>query len=272
MFSIDGQPLSDAQFFEMLCNEDIWIFDGAYPNLPQEEVQINFTGAAGKDTLKAGYDFWVRVKQSYRQPFNDATKVLDFGCGFGRITRFWIKDVARENIYGVDPLPEMIDICRQSISGARFLVSNPEPPLPYPDCSFDIITAYSVFSHLSEAYFREWFNEFGRILKQDGILAVTTRSRLFIEYCSTLERSDSLRDYAKTLRHAFDDRGISLRQYDGGEFVHKPIGGGGTLSGAFYGESCIPVSYFRRLKAFVVMDTAELPYESTQLFVVMRKS
>ena len=64
--------------------------------------------------------------------------VLEFGCGCGRVLRYW-SAVQGPEIYGVDYNPRLIKWCRQNLSFARFETNNLEPPLPYLDAMFDCI-------------------------------------------------------------------------------------------------------------------------------------
>ena len=50
----------------------------------------------------------------------------------------------------------------------NFEQSAVEPPLRFADGSFDIVYAYSVFSHLSERVQLRWVEEFARILRPGG--------------------------------------------------------------------------------------------------------
>ena len=43
----------------------------------------------------------------------DAT-VLDFGCGWGRLTRFFARDVEPGDLLGCDPVEEILEVCRSS--------------------------------------------------------------------------------------------------------------------------------------------------------------
>ena len=186
------------------------------------------------------------------------------GCGWGRITRFWLKEFNSYNIYGVDPLPDMIQLCKDTIP-ANFFVIDPAPPVKFDHDFFDIIVAYSVFSHLNEEYTYRWFDEFHRILKPGGVLVVTTRSRAFIEYCASLSQPSS-REHTKGLMSCFKDPKIFLQQYDRGEFVHQATGGGGLLKPDFFGETCIPKKYFYRFNnQFKLRDFVDrMPNEPTQ--------
>ena len=73
--------------------------------------------------------------------------ILDFGCGCGRVVRWW-RDLPAE-IHGSDFNPTLVRWCRENLPFGVFEVNRPEPPLPYPDDSFDLVYALSVLTHLA---------------------------------------------------------------------------------------------------------------------------
>jgi hypothetical protein len=69
------------------------------------------------------------------------------GCGWGRIIRFFLRDIEPGQLMGIDCLPLAIEICQQSDPATRFSLVNALPPTTLASESFDLIHAYSVFSH-----------------------------------------------------------------------------------------------------------------------------
>jgi SAM-dependent methyltransferase len=171
--------------------------------------------------------------------------LLDFGTGWGRIARCFLRDFHARNIVGVDVDPELIAICQKTFPGPRFLTSRPAPPLELPGASVDFIVGYSVFSHLSEVACKAWVQEFARILKPGGMAALTTRGRWFFDYASSLGGQPG-GSYAEALSRMFPDFEAAKARYDRGEFVHSNVHGvtgGGVLDANFYGETFIPARY-----------------------------
>lgn len=115
-----------------------------------------------------------------------AVKVLDFGCGCGRTSRHW-----QRPIHGTDIRPELVAWCDEHLPGV-YTVNDPEPPTLYPDSSFDVVYAVSVFTHLTTERQRRWLAEFARIIRPEGLLLLTTHGdRLAADALSNSE----LRDY-----------------------------------------------------------------------------
>jgi len=247
------------------------------PGFPSEELQRSFVGSAGEHTLREAHNFYRIVKgysQSCGHPLTPASTVLDFGCGWGRMLRFFLKDVRAGNLNGMDVDPDVIALCQRLFQQGRFQVCNPRPPVQLPEESYDVIYLYSVFSHLNEEVQLQWANEFARLLKPGGILLATTQARRFVEFCATL-RAKPVQESAwhESLARSFPDPERTLRDYDQGKFIHVPTGGGDHRPSSFYGETLIPRGYVeknwpRQLK---LIDFKDDPALLPQALIVMQK-
>jgi trans-aconitate methyltransferase len=70
---------------------------------------------------------------------------------WGRITRFLARDLRPGRLYGCDPVEDILDVCRRSGVPATLARSDFLPDrLPFEE-QFDLVFAFSVFTHLSEA-------------------------------------------------------------------------------------------------------------------------
>jgi SAM-dependent methyltransferase len=108
----------------------------------------------------------------------EGKRVLDFGCGAGRVLRHFVSEAEVAEFHGSDIDPEMIawlqaNLC-PPLAGAN--VNRPAPPLPYPESSFDLVIATSVFTHIVDEW-SSWLLEMHRILKPDGLLLATFLGR-----------------------------------------------------------------------------------------------
>jgi SAM-dependent methyltransferase len=215
---------------------------GVLPHLPPVETQLLYTGDSGDSTVREGFRAYRLFKELYEDSIGDisaAEHILDFGCGWGRVIRFFLRDVPPSTLHGVDPSADMIEICKQTNRWCDFLVIDPRPPTSFADMTFDLIFANSVFSHLSEEIHTEWLKEFDRILKPGGLLVATTWPRAYIG--TREERISRLPDWMQVDRPAFPNPIEWLAAYDAGEYVHSRLGHGGPHG--YFGETCIPKDY-----------------------------
>jgi SAM-dependent methyltransferase len=98
--------------------------------------------------------------------------ILDFGCGCGRVIRHLHR--LGPQLHGTDYNPCLIEWCQRNLLFARFDLNGLQPPLRYRDGTFDLIYAFSVFTHLPEGLQFSWMAELRRVLAPGGYLFMTT--------------------------------------------------------------------------------------------------
>jgi len=103
--------------------------------------------------------------------FAGAERVLDFGCGCGRLARH-APQYTRADFFGVDYNSDLLDWCDHNLPGT-FALNKLRPPLSFPDSHVDIMYLLSVFTHLRIPTQIEWLKEYQRILKPGGFCLVT---------------------------------------------------------------------------------------------------
>lgn len=99
-------------------------------------------------------------------------RVHDFGCGSGRVLRFFPRD--GWELSGCDVDREAIEWSRRALPFANLIVNDSAPPLPYAEASFDVVFSVSVFTHFSPDEQRSWARELARIVKPGGVLVIST--------------------------------------------------------------------------------------------------
>ena len=152
------------------------------PTMASDEVQRNWTGNCGQVLMSQSVAF-VRTMLSMHgnrgDREKDALQILDFGCGWGRLLRLLLKYVPAERLHGVDPWHRSIDLCREHGIPCRLALSDYIPrSLPF-EGPFDLVYAFSVFTHLSEPTARAALATIRRSISERGMLCLTIRP---IEY------------------------------------------------------------------------------------------
>lgn len=115
-------------------------------------------------------------------------RVLDFGCGVGRVLRYW-HQVPDVELYGSDIDANAIDWARENLRIARFSTNTLEPRLDFPDGHFGLVYALSVFTHLPEELQLPWFRELLRVLRPGGLLYFTTHGVAYRNKLNAAQRA-----------------------------------------------------------------------------------
>jgi ubiquinone/menaquinone biosynthesis C-methylase UbiE len=221
----------------------------------------------------SAYTLFKQIVQNHLEDSSRLNTVLDFGCGWGRIIRFFLKDIEPSDLWGIDCAAEVIEICKQTNKWCKFELIDPFPPTSFPDGTFDLIYCYSVFSHLSEEAHRKWLVEFRRILRPGGLLIATTWHREFIMRCAELRKQENRPVWLSGQARSFLDTAQVLSDYDSGKYLHSPVGGGGILDPSFFGETCIPKGYVLShwTKHFKFLDFIDDRNLCSQNVIVVKK-
>jgi SAM-dependent methyltransferase len=115
-------------------------------------------------------------------------RVLDFGCGCGRVIRH-LRHLPAE-LHGCDTNPVAVEWCAEHLPFGTFAVNELEPPLPYADARFDLVYCFSVFTHLPAELHRLWMSELRRVLTPGGVLVVSLHGDALLGRLNRSERAD----------------------------------------------------------------------------------
>lgn len=103
----------------------------------------------------------------------DGASVLDFGCGCGRILRYFARYAGTCRFVGVDVDPTPLEWCRRELDFAEFEPIPLLPPTGLARGGFDALYSYSVFSHIPHESQLAWLEEFARVLRAGGLAVLT---------------------------------------------------------------------------------------------------
>ena len=132
-----------------------------------------------------GFDekYWLFGLADYLKVMETAAKyqvqpksVLDFGCASGRVLRHFAAQTDIKNIWGSDINRRHIRWLYEHMPmHVRPVFNHCIPSLPIADASIDVITAFSVFTHI-DTFEIHWLAELSRILSDDGLCYLTVHN------------------------------------------------------------------------------------------------
>jgi SAM-dependent methyltransferase len=164
--------------------------DPAGRPLPPPALRILVSGTADPafflDTGRRQAELFRRLLEPHAGSMEDMSAILDFGCGCGRIARWWA-DLPGPAVFGCDPNRQLVHWCRAHLPFLNAATSEDEPPLPYPDASFDFAYALSIFTHLPAERAGPWMAELRRVLRPGGHLLFTTAGEAYRDRLSPAE-------------------------------------------------------------------------------------
>lgn len=147
--------------------------------------------------------------------------ILDWGCGTGRVLRHLPLFLDKTNsFYGTDYNKKYIKWCSKNLDGIHFKNNDLNPPLDFKDNSLDIIYGISIFTHLSEKLHYSWIEELTRVLKNNGILFLTTHGDA--HRFKLLPKEQRFYDAGNLIIHAYKKVGNRLyASYQSPKFFRK---------------------------------------------------
>ena len=100
-------------------------------------------------------------------------RVLDFGCGSGKVMRHFLPEAEAGELWGCDIDAPSIEWINAELHPPLHAFTNgPVPPLHQPSGSFDLVWSVSVFTHLTD-HWAGWLAELHRVLRPDGLAIIS---------------------------------------------------------------------------------------------------
>ena len=235
------------------------------PGLVSEDIQARLHGTTGVAAMQGALRFRSFIKSQIEE-YSDFSNFLDFGCGWGRHIRVFLKDFDATSIYGVDIDPSNISLLNEHIPDVNSILCYEGKNLELEDNSMDLIISFSVFSHINEKSAEFWLTELKRLLKPGGFLVITTWGKALFEVFDRMQSNGGKTEFAweKNIDKAFDDKDKVRERYLAGDFVFGKHGQpGAALDKDVFGISLIPKKWFDDRNDFKVIkwfdDTKIVP-------------
>jgi SAM-dependent methyltransferase len=122
---------------------------------------------------------------NFGHSFDKLESILDFGCGSSRILRYFLEFLPGPEYFGTEVYDENIFWGKDTFSDVTYVKQNSQPPLNLPSESFDLIYAYSIFSHFEEKTHLKWLSELHRLLRPGGLLIVSVHGETILKHCES---------------------------------------------------------------------------------------
>lgn len=186
------RPL-DVDLWALLLTQEYEAFPNIralLPDVPDPSLQQLWTGASGIRLANQSKSFYSKLVERFRahggRPLPEA-RVLDFGCGWGRLTRFLARDVASGALFGCDPVESILQVCRDSGVPAQLARTDFLPDrLPW-DEPFDLAFSFSVFTHISERAHESCLRALHAAIRPGGILVLTIRPPDYLRFSALMQ-------------------------------------------------------------------------------------
>lgn len=165
--------------------QNAWFFrppQGSEISLPslKNMLRVSSNGITIPRFIMLGFTFFMKInyilEYKFGKKFSDFNKVLDWGCGCGKLARY-LSEIDGPEMFGMDVDPVNISWCNENIKGMKFLLVPINPPTNIAADFFDLIIGISVFTHLTEDYQFSWLKELRRISLPGALIIVTIHGK-----------------------------------------------------------------------------------------------
>lgn len=229
------------------------VIDGVeFPAFPTPEFQSQIHGHFGAHSLLEAADFYRFIRDRRLTgpdaPWSTSGYLLDFGAGWGRITRPFLRDFPLRHITGYEPSNLICSAARSCNPFVSFVSGSYLPDGALPADRYDLVVGWSVFSHLSPKSAAAWLAEFQRVTRPGAAIVVTTWGRRFLERLqgdqAAMEAGEDIHWYSKECLIACGNLAERIAAYDRGEFVWFD-----THNNELYGEAFIGPAPLKQILA-----------------------
>ncbi len=144
-------------------------------------------------------------------------RVLDVGCGTGAL----IDELKgrSDSIRGVDFSPEALRFCARR--GLKCVALADAREIPFPDASFDVVTAIGLIEHLEDD--DGFIHEMHRLVRPGGLLVLLTSSFPWLWSMHDVANQHHRRYYLRPLRARLEGAGFETVRFSHMNFLLFPL-------------------------------------------------
>jgi hypothetical protein len=219
------------------------VIDGVeMPGFPPPSFQSQLHGHFGRHSLSEAASFYRFVQAlgltGPSAPWYGKGYLLDFGAGWGRICRLFLRDFPLRHIIGYEPSNRFCSVARRCNPFVSFLSGAYLPDYVLPASQFNLVISWSVFSHLSPVAASAWLAEIERVTAPGAAVVCTTWGKRFLQRLvaekALKDSGEEIHWYSAVCLEAIGDIGGRIEAYDKGDFIWFTNG-----ASSLYGESFI---------------------------------
>lgn len=199
-----------------------------YPEYLQRQIRL----------YKGAEELWAKdiIAFLLRDDSTGKKRILDAGSGAGvmalALSRLTKEKEISADVVGLDLLPEMVAFSREKATKEDLMMvsflEGDVLDMPFPDNSFDLVTATFLFFFLDENQLAKFLNEAYRVLRDGGKFYFFHPQRNRLVYALTWALTQGKKQYElDTIRHSYTPEEIQalIRQSllaDGNHFGCRP--------------------------------------------------
>lgn len=167
----------------MMLKQQVFVEGDDRIPLPPADLAGRVGSQLGNEFLQLGKSAKRCIERALGDDFScKGKRILDFGCGAGRLMRHYFEEAQECEFWGCDihrPSIEWLE--RHLIPPFRVFLNREDPPLPFIQDYFDLVIVLSVFTHLTDSW-EAWLAEIRRILKPGALALLTFHHKLAYEH------------------------------------------------------------------------------------------
>ena len=163
------KPLLQGRSISEFINKDTW-------PIPTPEDREGYSAGFDEAYWLSGLEDYLKIMQIAEQNGIAPKSMMDFGCATGRVIRHFAAHSEIPEIWGTDINQRHVRWLYEHLpKTVKPVFNHCIPTLPIPDSSVDIITAFSVFTHI-DTFETHWLAELSRIMSDDGMCYLTVHN------------------------------------------------------------------------------------------------
>ena len=137
-----------------------------------DPVVAEYARAAERYDEKWAFYVEATTRETLRRlPMTPGSRVLDVGCGTGELLRRLRAKYPEAILAGLDPVPEMLAVARDKLSGREDLRIGYADSLPWASGTFDAVVSCNMFHYISHPI--QALKEMARVLRPSGVIVLT---------------------------------------------------------------------------------------------------